>query len=157
MGPLQSLYLLLTVSGSVFFDLSHMCHHSSNKRPVTRLPRAPFTLSPCRTDPSPLLCPALSMWFCSQRLLWRGDERLSQESHGCTQGALAQLAPGWRSVRSSAFLLWLLCLTSSLWNNMHVNGIEYELGLCYGTSSDSSVIRGCAGTSSSVNRKAFLK
>lgn len=45
MGPLLSLHLLLTVIGNVLFDLSGMCHYSSNKRPIALLPTTPIPAS----------------------------------------------------------------------------------------------------------------
>lgn len=140
MGPLLSLHLLLI--GTMLSDLSCMCHYSSNKRPVALLLTAPFTLSPCRKDPSPFLCPVLNMWCCLQRLTWCGNKGLSQDGHGCTQAVPRVHWHSWLQAEAGVSQL-LLSFSGTLLEQASLETAcmwgEYELRLCYGTTLDDSI------------------
>lgn len=131
MGPLLSLHLLLTVIGTMLFHLSHLCHYSSNKRPVALLPTAILTFfplqSPCRKDPSPLVCPVLNMWCCLQRLMRCRNEGLGQGGHGCPYAVPREHWHSWLQAEvgpelhlsSSGYSAW----AGFFWNSMYVRWI----------------------------------
>lgn len=174
MGPLLSLHLLLTVIGTMLFDLSCMYHYitlhvvseqqeaSGSAAYSSYTDFLPFTLSPCRKDPSPLLCPVLNMWCCLQRLMWCGNEGLGQDGHGCTQ---AVPRVHWHS-RLQVEGVWEFLLSSSgysawagfFWNSMYVRWIWTQIVLWNKLSwQHLHTFSAGAGTSLSVDTKAFLK